>query len=62
MDEFITTKEIMDLFQCSRTKANSYKLLTQKETLNRGIMVLNNRTCLKRILVELFITGKKGKI
>ena len=60
MDEFITTKEIMEMFQCSVAKANKYKHLTHEATKERGITVLNNRTCLKSILLELFVTGTKG--
>ena len=61
MDEFITTQEIMNLFHCSRAKANEYKRKVHEETVAQGLFVLNNRTCLKRILVELFISGKKGR-
>lgn len=60
MNEFVTTADIMQIFQCSRAKANAYKRMVHEETISRGINVLNNRTCLKSILIELFITGKRG--
>ena len=60
MNEFVTTSDIMQMFQCSRGKANAYKRKVHEETIARGLYVLNNRTCLRSILIELFIAGKKG--
>ena len=60
MNELVTTAEIMQMFRCSKGKANAYKRKVHEETIARGLYVLNNRTCLKSILIELFITGKRG--
>lgn len=62
MDEFVTSKDIMLIFKCSLCKANEYKQKVHEETIKRGLMVLNSRTCLKSILFELFITGKKENV
>ena len=59
MEEFLTSQEIMALCKCSRSTANALKKAVNDETQKRGILVMSNRTCLKRIFYELYVIGKK---
>lgn len=63
MNEFVTTKDIMEIMRCSESKASAYKKKVHEETVKRGYYVLNNRTCLRSILYDMFIPqagSKKG--
>jgi len=57
---FIKTKDIMEIFGCSKSKANSIKKRVQEETLRRGYIVDNNRTCLGWLTYEMYGIKRKG--
>lgn len=59
MEEFMTSQDIMELCKCSRATANALKKAVNVETQKRGILVMSNRTCLKRIFYELYVVGTK---
>lgn len=52
--KFITTKDIMVLCGCSKTKANEMKRRVHDETIKKGFIVANNRTCLDWVFEEVY--------
>jgi len=51
---FISTKDIMSMCGCSRSTAQKMKKAAQDETVKKGYIVANNRTCLYWVFAEIY--------